>query len=148
MASSNSGEGSKEDKNHKPQLSLEFKARAILEDNIRPVWEPSPLATILRDLRLALKQVEESKQLSEKIDKSITRSECQVGSELLKVNARSPEYSTNSHNERAALQGQLLALQSERRRLLLSKHEQSRQLNDRLLTILNRYHHLVGNHED
>ena len=101
------------------------------------------LGDLDREIGLTLAHLRGLDDLERAVERSLLRSECLIGTELLRLNVPPRTYLPPYHRERWSLERGLLHLQSERRRLAVSLHEQRRSLLDRLAVLLGRRRRLA-----
>ena len=118
---------------------LEAKARELAKDHQRDAWDSSILPVIEREIVLTLDHIDRMREIGKQLSRSLLRSECYVGTELIQMEQRTPRYSPYRFPEREKLQRRLLAIEQERRRLSVAEEEQLRALHDRLLSLLNKH---------
>ncbi len=109
---------------------LEDAAAAFLRPSATTSTDVSRM--LVHELSLILDQLRATRTLHRQLEERLADDRCLVLTELARLERRTPAYTSYSHPSRPALQSGLLALEAERRRLALTKHEQLRQLTDRL----------------
>jgi len=120
-----------------PLAELEAHARRIVR--VSAGWEAAPAASLARDLAVALAELDWCRALHRQLERSLLQAECLVDSELMQPQQQP--------GDRARLQGRLFSIEAERRRLTLARHDQLRELYQRLLALLNKYVYLVPENE-
>lgn len=104
-----------------------------------PLWEASPAGTLARQVALVLDELAQARGLHRQLELGLLRTECALDTEL---------FQPLPPGDRARLQGHLLGLDAERRRLAMAEHEALRALHGRLLDLLNKYAYVAPDHED
>ena len=97
--------------------------------------DPTVISGLEREIALALESLGRTHEMHEEISRRITRSEAAVNTELMQMEARTPKYSPYRFPEREKFHRQLLGLEQEHRRFLLTKHHQLRELYEKLWSL-------------
>ncbi len=97
--------------------------------------DASPITGLERQISLSLDEIDHSLEVHKNISREITRSEAEINSELMQMEARTPRYSPYRFPEREKFQRQLHNLGQEKRRLSMTKHQQLRELYQRLWSL-------------
>lgn len=97
--------------------------------------EVTPVSGLERQISLSLDELDHSLEVHKSISRDITRSEAEIGTELIQMEARTPRYSPDRFPEREKFQRQLHNLGQERRRLSMTKHQQLREHYERLWSL-------------
>jgi len=93
--------------------------------------------------RVTLDHVDNLKSLHEKLQRSLLRSECYVGSDLLKLVSYNPRIYAAQFKVRDNLKNKLLKIEIERRKLTLTMDHDLRNMMDRLFNLLVKHDQLV-----
>ena len=123
--------------------TLEDRAREVVGAQSRPEKAFSATALVTEQLALTLDQIEHLRGRWGELKDALLRAECEVGTELMQMEQRTPRYSPNRYPEREKLQRRLARLAEEGRRLALTQAEKLDGLHDRLLTLLQRHRQLA-----
>lgn len=121
---------------------LERQARKLVSRNHRSRWEPTPTAVIEREISLILDHLDRIRQLYQIQKKQMIRLECRIGTQIKQLYPKTPYSIDTRWKDRERLQGKILKIEQERRKLKLIQQEQIRQLYDQLLKAMNRYRQL------
>lgn len=122
--------------------SLEERARQIIDAAPEPISEFSATSFFEEQLALTLDQIDKLRSRERELRHALLRAECEVETELLQMEDRTPRYSPYRYPEREKLQRRLAQLAEEGRRLLLSQGEKMDGLHDRLLALLQKHRQL------
>ncbi len=108
---------------------IERKARQLAHRT--PSWIATPRDTIHRELSLTLEHIDAFRKQHGGLEARILETECRLETLLLKL------------PDELRIESQLCALQQERRRLDMHAQEQTRTLEHRLLSLLEKHLHLA-----
>ena len=124
---------------------LEGRARGATQDKHteRAPW--SPQSSIDDQIRLTLHQIDENRVRGEVVRESMLLEKCEIGTELLQMEARTPRYSAYRFPQREKLQRRLGQLSAERRRFAISHAEKLDALHERLLGLVGKQRLLALN---
>ncbi|OHB49722.1 MAG: hypothetical protein A2Y10_06070 [Planctomycetes bacterium GWF2_41_51] len=128
--------------------SLEEKAQQIIQDFDNRDWDNSIPAILKREIAFTVDQIKRFKEFHNDQIEEFYKTECDIETELLQVESRTPRYSPYKYPEREKLQRQLVGVKSEKRRqevfyedrmqnfeknllALIHKHEQVRNIDDK-----------------
>lgn len=130
--------GSFLEKDHEESFTskLEATARSISQKRHDPKAPWSPASSLDDQIRLALQHIEANRGREQAMNENLLLEECEIGTELLQMEARTPRYSPYRFPEREKLQRRLSRLAQERRRLMITEGEKLDTLHDRLLALL------------
>ena len=123
---------------------LEERARQILERRSHTAGRPWAPTSALEDaIALSLDQVRDARARERVVLESLLKEECDVGTELLQMEDRTPRYSPYRFPERAKLRARLARLAEERRRLVIAQADRVNTFHDRLLSLLGKHAQLT-----
>lgn len=115
-------------------------------------WNSSPSSTIEREVALVLDKIDRTHTLHENLERSLTRSECSIGSDLMNLTPHDSGYVSYQIDPREKLLNRKLherlrtrmqGIEVERRRLVQTKAEKLHALRSELLGLMER-HQLVS----
>jgi hypothetical protein len=106
------------------------------------VWDRKITSMIARETVLTLEHLRQIQAFHEKQAKELLQTECDIGTELLQMEARTPRYSQHRFPEREKIHRQLQRLGEEKRRLDTTHHERVQTLETRLLALLEKHSQL------
>jgi hypothetical protein len=101
------------------------------------------LSGLRREIALIQEQLEQTRTVNECIRRHRLRDECEISTELMQMEQRTPRYSPYRFPEREKIQRRSHALRREERQQLMSYILRMDQLHDRLLQLLNRHDQLT-----
>lgn len=114
-----------------------------LEERVRDAVAKSPesrefsaSSLVEEQLALTLHQIDELRRRWQALNDNLLRSECDIDTELMQMEQRTPRYSPYRYPEREKLERRLARLAEERRRLAISQAERLDSLHERLLALL------------
>lgn len=99
-------------------------------------------ALLRSDIALLLDQVEKLKSNTKEINRSLLEAECEIGTELIQMEQRTPRYSPYRFPEREKLQRRLGEIHKERRQLRLTLDDKLDSFHDRLLSLIKKHRQL------
>lgn len=117
---------------------LEPRAREVVADAASGRWDADPLDSVTRQLGLALEELDRARLVHQGLLKSALHNECEMRTELIQMEARTPRYSPYRYPERDKIQRRLFQLDQERRRLLAGHELRMAELRQKLLALLER----------
>ena len=114
------------------------------EHDLRAPWSPAP--SLDDQIWLTLHHIETNREREQTVKENLLLEECEIGTELLQMEARTPRYSAYRFPEREKLQRRLGQLAAERRRFVGSHAERLDTLHDRLLALVGKQRLLTPTH--
>lgn len=117
---------------------IEARARRIDFGIDEPTWNKSPLAIIKREIALTIDRIDEARTLEKLLRDSLLDVECKVGTEILSIDQRSPQYSSRRFPEREKFQRRLFEIEAERRKHKVKYRENIEKLHSHLLSLLHK----------
>lgn len=127
--------------------SLEEKANQITK-SMDNNWDNSIPSVLKREIALAANQIDHLRESHKSQNKSFTKAECDIGTELLQMKERAPKYSPYKFPERERFQARLQGVASERRRFKIHYEEKMQNLQKHLLGLIHKYEQIKNiNHE-
>ena len=117
---------------------LKYRAGEILAATRGPPSRWSPQTALEDELRLLLRHLYLAQHLEERILAELLDRECDIGTELLALEHRTPRYATQRFPEREKIKRRLAELQRERRRFRERQAEKLACLEERLLKLVGR----------
>lgn len=117
---------------------LEERARDALSVPVRQNGRWSPSSILEDEVALVLHQIDATRERERDTLDSLLEEECDIGSELLQMEARTPRYSPYRFPEREKLQRRLGRLSQERRQFTMAQAEKLDGLHERLLGLVGR----------
>ncbi len=97
--------------------------------------DATPISGLERQISLSLDELDHSLEVHRSISRDIVRSEAEIGTELMQMEARTPRYSPYRFPEREKFQRQLHNLGQEKRRLSMTWHQKLREHYDGLWSL-------------
>jgi len=127
---------------------LEKRARQLLQSERRDETQWSPFWMIKDSVALVLDQIDRSRKKEEEVLKELLDSECEIGTELLQMEQRTPRYSPYRFPEREKMHREMGRIRAERRRFQISQAERMEGLHERLLGLVGKWRQLepLGSH--
>jgi len=122
--------------------SLEEKASDISASSKKQLWETSIPAMIRREIALTVNQIKRLKERHDEQFHRLLRLECYVDTDLIQMEQRQPRYMPYHFQEKEKLKQRLSDIEKERRNLSLRLEEKTQGLEDKLLSLVNRYEQL------
>ncbi len=120
---------------------LEREAQSLLRHRSGP--DEPVLGTIERQIESVLDQSEELRELHRDLDRDLLRSECRLGTDLLRL--REHRYGlVDREPQRTTIKRRLEQLGRERRSIALELHARRRALSERLASLLERHQQTRG----
>ncbi len=117
---------------------LEQQARDLVKHAENKQGRSGRISALERELALTVSHIESARDLHANLRRGLLRQECYLDTEIMQREPREPVYDDPRLPERDKLRDRLRDVDKERRRLALQENETLRNLNDRLLTGLNR----------
>jgi len=124
--------------------TLEEKARELakgLEERAKP---RGVLLMLELEIALTIEHIDRLRALHQKLERSLLRSECYVGSDLLKLDTYTPRSFAFRLSARGNLKNKLLKIEVERRHLAAAQEQELGTLHDRLLSLIGKHRLLRG----
>lgn len=119
--------------------SLEEKAENIIKDFDFQDWDNSVPAIFKREIALTLDQIKRLQKLHKKQVSMLGNAECEIDTEMLQMEARTPKYSPYKYPEREKFQRQLLGIKSERAREDVFYEDRLQNFHRTLLGLIHKY---------
>lgn len=135
---------SKDDPRH-PTFAerLEERARDALSSPLSRDAEGFSVSSVLEDeIALMLHQIDRLRARGENMRQSLLHEECDIGTELLQMEQRTPRYSPYRYPEREKLQRRRGRIKEQQRNLAMAHDQRLDTLHDRLLSLLNKHRQL------
>ena len=123
--------------------SLEEKAAHLALVPKREQWDKSIPSIVRREIALTVDQIKRLKERHDEQFLRLLRIECYVGTDLIQLQQRIPQYAPYHFPEKEKLKQRLFEIEKERRNLSLKLEEKTQGLEDKLLSLVNRCE-LVG----
>jgi hypothetical protein len=118
--------------------SLEEKADQLASVPKKERWDRSISSTIRREIALTVDQIQRLKKQHEEQSRRLLRIECYVETDLLQLEQRQPIYAPYHFPEKEKFKQRLFEIEKERRNLNLKLEKETRGLEDKLLSLVNR----------
>ena len=122
--------------------SLEERARNVVPTASRPARDFSATWLIAEQVALTLDQLDQLRRRGRELGNALLEAECDVETELMQMEQRTPRYSPYRYPEREKLQRRLARLAEEGRRLVIAQAEKLDSLQERLLSLLQKHRQL------
>jgi hypothetical protein len=122
--------------------NLEDKANELAARHRNTRWDNSIPGMIGREIALTLDQLEQVKFLSRDQARRLLQQECAINTEIKEFHQSIPWYTSGRFPEEQKLKQRLFDIEKERRMLDQQYHEKRRNLEDRLLSLLNKHQQL------
>ena len=122
--------------------SLEEKAEHLASVPKREQWDKSIPSILRREIALTVDQIKRLKKKHEEQFLRLLRIECYVDTDLMQLEERIPRYVPYHFPEKEKFKQRLFEIEKERRNLNLKLEDKSRSLEDRLLSLINKYEQL------
>ena len=119
--------------------SLEAKAEKIIKEFDPQDWDNSVPTILKREIALILNQIKQLKKFHNSQLSKLTDTECQIGTEMIQMEDRTPRYSSYKYPEREKFQRQLIGIKSERTRQDLFYEDRLQNLHRALLGLIHKY---------
>jgi hypothetical protein len=122
--------------------TLQEKARQLAAGSNDTYWDTSIPATIRREIALAVDQINHQKASHEKQLKQLLRMECSIGTDLMQLEQRIPEYTLDYFPEKEKLKQRIFDIEKDRRQLKQCHQEKIHTLEDRILNLIHKHQQL------
>jgi hypothetical protein len=132
----------KEKHNFSIRKSVRKRAEALSTRRESTAWNRKIPSMIARETVLTLEHLRQTKAFHEKQAMQLLQTECDIGNELLHLEARTPRYSSYRFPEREKLNRRLQRLGEEKRRLDSIHQDRVQTLETKLLSLLERHSQL------
>jgi hypothetical protein len=119
--------------------SLEEKAEKIIKNFDLEDWDNSIPAIFKREIALTVDQIKRLQKFHKKQVSRLDNTECEIGTEMLQMEARTPKYSPYKYPEREKFQRQLLGVKSERAREDVFYEDRLQNFHRTLLGLIHKY---------
>jgi len=119
--------------------SLEEKAEQLASVPKREQWDKSIPSIVRREIALATDQIKRLKKKHEEQFRRLLRIECYVDTDLMQLEQRIPLYAPYHFPEKEKFKQRLFEIEKERRNLNLRLEEKTQGLEDKLLSLVNRW---------
>ena len=125
--------------------TLEERAREIVASGSRAEARQSFSVSALIDeqIGLTLQHIEDLRARGQQLRDALTQCECDIETELMQMEQRTPRYSPYRYPEREMLQRRLGQVAEEGRQLIVAQADKLDSLHDRLLVLLQRHKQLT-----
>lgn len=122
--------------------SLEDKAEQLAaEVNMRQLETDVP-EMLRREIALTTDQIKRLRERHDEQFQRLLRLECNVDTDLMQLQQRTPRYIPYHFPEKEKLKQRLFDIEKERRKLSLRLEEKTQSLEDRLLSLINKHEQL------
>ena len=115
---------------------LEERARSLAR---KITWDPSVSSSIEREVALTLEHLDTTREFREEQLRRLLKAECYVESDLLKLDSYRPRQYHFMFDSRDRLKNKLLQIDKERRQLLSTHLQETRELQGKLFNLLNQH---------
>ena len=119
--------------------TLEKKARQLKTGLKQDSWDLSLPSIIKREIALTVDQIDQTRKLRDDQLNSLQKNECEINTELVQMEDRTPRYSPYKYPEREKFLRSLHGIEAERRRTKAYTEERLRSLEGRLLALMNKH---------
>ena len=119
--------------------SLEEKAESLASVPKREQWDKSIPSIVRREIALTVDQIKRLKEKHEEQFLRLLRIECYVDTDLMRLEERIPRYAPYHFPEKEKFKQRLFEIEKERRNLSLKLEEKTQGLEDKLLSLVNRW---------
>ena len=119
--------------------SLEQKAENIIKNFDLQDWDNSIPAVLKREIALTLAQIKQLRKFHKEQILRLGDTECEIGTEIIQTEDRTPKYSPTKYPERERFQRQLLGIKSERVRQDVFYQDRLQNLYRILLELIHKY---------
>ncbi len=121
---------------------LEDRAREVARSTRGPAGCSSVTTLIEQEIALTLEQLDGLRSLHDRQLRSLCRTECYVGTELMQMEERTPRYSPYRFPEREKFQSKLFLIEAERRKGSVFYEERIQSLQRKLLSLMQKHEQL------
>jgi hypothetical protein len=122
--------------------SVRKRAEELSSRRESTAWNRKIPSMIARETILTLEHLKQAQTLLVKQKEELLQTECDIGTELLQMEARTPRYFQHRFPEREKFHRRLQRLGEEKRRLDAIHHERTQTLETRLLALLEKHSQL------
>jgi hypothetical protein len=122
--------------------SVRKRAEVLSTRREATAWNRKIPSMIARETVLTLEHLRQAKAFHEKQAMQLLQTECDIGTELLQLKARTPRYSSYRFPEREKLNRRLQRLGEEKRRLDSIHQDRVQTLETKLLSLLEKHSQL------
>lgn len=119
--------------------TLEKKARQLKAGLKQDNWDLSLPSIIKREIALTVDQIDQTRKLRDDQLDSLQKNECDINTELMQMEDRTPKNSPEKYPEREKFMRSLLGIEAEQRRIKVHTEERLRLLEGRLLALMNKH---------
>ncbi len=119
--------------------TLEDKANELASEKGLPVWDSSLPSILRREISLTVDQIRRLKGRHDYVFRKLLCIECDIGTDILQMEARQPPYMPVLLPEREKLKQRLFDIEKERRTLSLRLEDKTQSLEDKLLDLINKH---------
>jgi len=119
--------------------TLEKKARRLKTGLTQDSWDLSLPSIIKREIALTVDQLDQTRKLCDDQLNSLQKNECDINTELMQMEDRTPKNSPEKYPEREKFMRSLLGIEAEQRRIKVHTEERLRLLEKQLLLLMNKY---------
>ncbi len=119
--------------------TLEKKARQLRAKLKQDSWDLSLPSMLKREIALTVDQLDQMRKLHNDQLGSLQKNECDINTELMQMEDRTPRYSPYKYPEREKFLRSLQGIEAERRRTKAHTEERLRSLENRLLSLMNKH---------
>jgi hypothetical protein len=102
-------------------------------------WDLSLPSMIKREIALTVDQIDQVRKLHDDQLDSLQKNECDINTELMQMEDRTPRYSPYKYPEREKFMRSLLGIETEQRRIKVRTEERLRSLEKQLLLLMNKH---------
>lgn len=118
--------------------SLEEKAEFLASVPKQEQWDKSITSIVRREIALTVDQIKRLKEKHEKQFLHLLRIECYVDTDLMQLEQRQPRYAPYHFPEKERFKQRLFDIEKERRNLSLRLEEKTQELEEKLLSLVNK----------
>ncbi len=122
---------------------LEARARWLINSQQEGRHGSPMTRALMEEIAFVLDQLDSVRAVHERQRRSLLRTECYIDTELMQMEARTPRYSPHRFPEREKMHRRLQLLETERRRLFSQHDLEKRDLQSRLLALVNKHGQLA-----
>ncbi len=119
--------------------TLEKKARRLKAGLKQDSWDLSLPSIIKREIALTVDQIDQTRKLRDDQLDSLHKNECDINTELIQMEDRTPKYSSHKYPEREKFLRSLQSIEAERRKTKVHTEDKLRSLENRLLALMNKH---------
>lgn len=122
--------------------SLEEKAEHLASVPKQERWDKSIPSIVRREIALTVDQINRQRDAHRKQMQKLFQAECSVGTDLMQLQQRIPQYTPYHFPEKEKFKKRLFEIDKERRNLNLRLEKETRGLEEKLLDLVNRHEQL------